>query len=414
MKFLYISFFFPPLGGAEPRYNLSLIRRLYIKGFLPTIITAPKDYSYPKDQHLEKLIPEGIKIKKISQFRDSNKYINKVRNLMRIPQNPLVFEGWKDIYKAAQAEVIMGNYRFIYSVHGIGASHLAALKLKKETGLPWIADFRDPWVHNFIIWKYMKDKSWNWWYKYQLRKTKNLLGKVLKYADLIVVESPMHGEFLLKDFVIKKDKVVSCGMGYEEDYFSEDEDYLIDFTKKPVIGFVGSVYYGYEDAVKNFVLALRELEKRGYSFTFVSVGGASSLFSKYAQETELKSFVPVDRVSLSKALTLMQKMNFGIVCTFKKHKSHINSKLWEYLRSNLSILAIVPEDGAMARIINEGKCGYILSYDAKETVSILEKALTDYKKGETLRASQEFVAQFSRENMVDKLAEKIEEIICKR
>ena len=413
VKFLYISFCFPPLGGAESRHNLSLIRRLYAKDFLPTIVMAPKDYPYPKDQYLEKLIPEGIKIKRITWFCQFNKYINKERELTKIPLNPLVFKGWKHIYKVAK-EVDIRNYKFIYSVHGIGAAHLAALKLKKETNLPWMAEFRDPWFHNFIVRKYMKDNSWKWWYGYQLRKTKKLLGKVLKYADLIVVESPMHGEFMVKDFGIEKNKVVPYGIGYDEDYFSENENCLINFTQKPVIGFVGSVYYGYEDAVKNFVLALRELEKKGYNFIFVSVGGASSLFSKYARETELKSFIPIDRVSLSKALSLMKKMDYGVLFGLNEHKSNISSKLWEYLKSNLSILAIVPKDGAMARIINEGKCGHILPYDANGMVSTLEKALMDYKKGEVLRANPEFIAQFSRERMVDKLAKKIEQIICKR
>jgi len=414
IKFLYISFFFPPLGGAESRYNLSLIRRLYAKDFLPTIVIAPNDYPYPKDQYLEKLIPEKIEIKRISWFYQPSKYVNKARELIRIPQNPLVFKGWRNLYETARAEAISESYKFIYSVHGIGAAHLAALRIKRETHLPWVAEFRDPWFHNFIFRKYMKDKSWKWWYAYQLRKTRKLLGKVLKYADLIVIESPMHGEFMVKDFGIEKDKVVPCGMGYDEDYFSENENCLVNFTQKPVIGFVGSVYYGYEDAVRNFILALKELEKRGHGFTFVSVGGASSLFSKYAQEVGLKSFIPIDKVSLCKALSLMKKMDFGVVCTFSKHKSHINSKLWEYLKSSLSILAIVPEDGAMAKIVKEGKCGYVLPYNAKEMIPILKKALNNYGEGKVLRANPEFIAQFSRERMVDKLVEKIEEMICKK
>ena len=40
------------------------------------------------------------------------------------------------------------------------------------------------------------------------------------------------------------------------DHFAEDEDPLIHFTKTPVIGFVGSTYYGYDDAIRNFIRAL--------------------------------------------------------------------------------------------------------------------------------------------------------------
>ena len=413
-NFLYISFFFPPLGGPEPRHNLSVIRRLYAKGFSPTIVTAPQEISYSKDQFLESLIPEEIKIRRITWPYEPNKYISKIRELTKIPANPFVFKGWRHIYKAARKEVVSANYQFLYSVHGIGAAHLAALRLKRETGLPWVVEFRDPWSHNFILWKYLRDKSWAWWYEYNFRKTKKFLGKVLENADLVIVESPMHGDLLVRDFGISEDNVVSYGIGYDEDYFSETESCLINFTQKPVIGFVGSVYHGYDDAVRNFVLALRELEKRGYNFSLVSVGDNSSLFSKCAQEADLKSFLPIDRVKLSTALTLMQRMDFGLVCTFSEHKSHINSKLWEYLKSNLSILAIVPEDGSMAKIVNEGKCGYVLPYNAEGMIPILERAFNEYGEEKALRASPEFVAQFSRERMVDKLVEKLEWICSKK
>lgn len=437
MNFLYISFFFPPLAGAEPRHNLSLIRRLHAKGFIPTVITAPKDFSYPKDPALEELIPKGIGIKRITWPYNSNKYINKGKELLKIPPNPLLFKGWKYLYQAAKEAISENsqaqhansgfnsnsNFSFIYSVHGIGAAHLAAMKLKTKTNLPWVAEFRDPWFHNLIIWKYLKDKSWSWWYWYNLRRTKKLTEKILKKADLVVVESPMHGELLIKDFGVEKNRVVPYGMGYETDFsfqsnqsnqydqYDQSENCLITFPRKPVIGFVGFIYYGYEDAVKNLTLALRELEKRGYTFSLISVGDTSSQFSKFAREAGLKSFLPIDRVSLPLALSLMREMDFGLVCTFVEHKSHINSKIWEYLEAGLSIVAIVPKDGAMAKIIEAGACGYILPYDADGMIPILEKIFGDYKAGKTPKATSEFISQFSCEHMVDKLAKKLREII---
>ena len=61
-KFLYISFFFPPMGGAEPRHNLSTVRRLYSEGFLPTIVTSPEGYPYARDEYLKQLVPPGLEI----------------------------------------------------------------------------------------------------------------------------------------------------------------------------------------------------------------------------------------------------------------------------------------------------------------------------------------------------------------
>ena len=411
VNFLYLSFFFPPLAGPEPRHNLSRVRCLYKKDFIPTIITVSSDFDYPKDDFLVHLIPKDIEIKRFKWPHSSNKFFKKFRSIIKLPENPLIFRGWKSIYDKAKKEIFNKNFQFIYSVHGIGAVHLAALKLKKETGLPWVAEFRDPWIHNVIIWKYMKDRSLKYWYLYQLIRTKRFLKKILEYADLVVVESPIHGNFLVRDFDTPKGKIVSYGMGYDESYFPRDEDCLINFTKKPVIGFVGSDYYGYDEAINNFVWALKELERDGYEFTLISVGSASLLFSQYAREIGLKNFVPIDRVSLSFALSIMKRMDFGVVCTFKKHKSHINSKIWEYLRANLSILAIVPKDGAMAQIINEGKCGYIFPYNAKEMVPVLKNILSNYRNGKVLRAEPKFIVQFSAEYMVDKLVKKIKKIL---
>jgi len=410
-KFLYLSFIFPPLAGAEPRHNLSVIRRLYSKGFLPTIITAPEDYQYPKDEYLRSLIPKDINIRRCKWPYKYEKYIIAARALMRFPKNPLIFKGWKHLYKAAQNEIEKEEYEFIYSVHGIGAAHLATLKLNKKTGLPWIAEFRDPWIHNVILQTYMQDNSWRWWYCYQFRKAKKYLDEVLKNADLIITESPMHGDFLARDFKIDKEKVLPLGMGYEEDYFKDINKVPIEFTKRPVIGFVGTIYYGYEYAVENFVKALKQLEDKGFKFTLVTVESSSNIFSKYAERINLKGFLPISRVEYPTALSLMNSMDFGVVIATKDYSSWINSKIWEYLRLNLSTLGIVPEDGAMAKIIDNGKCGYILPYDAESMVPILEGALKDYKEGETRKSNYDFVKFFSREKMVDELIKKIEEMV---
>lgn len=144
------------------------------------------------------------------------------------------FRDWKNIYRAARDEISNGNYQFIYSVHGIGAAHLAALRLRKGIGLPWVAEFRDPWPGHSFVWDYMKDKCWQWYYKYNRRNAKRLLRKVLQYADLIVVESPMHRDVLVRDFGINKNSVVPYGIGYDEEYFSQGESSLIKFVKKHV------------------------------------------------------------------------------------------------------------------------------------------------------------------------------------
>ena len=411
-RFLYISFFFPPAGGPEARHNLSQVRALYKRGFTPTVITAPEDIDYPKDEHLLQLVPEDIGIKRFPWPGRNNRIVDRVRRLGRFPENPVVFKNWQDIYRAAKAELSHNDYDFIYSVHGIGSAHLAARQLKKETGLKWVAEFRDPWVHNCILWDYMKDHSWAWWYRKEFNKARRRQRQVLSCADLVVVESPVHAELSTADFGIENKRVVPYGMGFNEEYFAGPADPIVSFPTAPVIGFVGSAYYGYDDALRNFVSALKQLEDAGCRFTFVSVGDSSSRFATFARQIGLHSFVPVERVSLAQALALMRTMDLGLVCVGQEYRANINSKLWEYMRANLSILALVPEDGAMARVVTEGRCGYVLPYDAAGMKDILRQLLDDYRRDRLLRATPEYVAQFSREKIGVKLVQKIEEMLC--
>lgn len=414
MDFLYISFFLPPLGGAEPRHNLSTIRRLCSHGFHPTVITAPLDFDHPKDPALADLMPPQADVLRVGWPHGGRKIVSKARELLRIPGNPLIFGGSGRLYEAARGALREGGHSFMYSVHGIGAAHLAALRLKRVTGLPWIAEFRDPWYHNAIAWKYLREKSWRWWCEYHRARTKTFTSRILSEADLIVVESPQHGECLIRDFGVLREKVLPCGMGFEPDYFSDLPPRQLDLPRRPVIGYVGYSYHGHEEVVGGFVHALRKLEKRGVKFTLVTVGDSSGTFSRAALETGLESFLPIGRVSLAMSLALMQGVDLGLVYRIPEDICNINSKLWEYLRSGVSLLALVPPGGAMATLIDEGRCGYLLPYDADAMADVLLAAIRDYGAGKLKRAAPEFIAQFSADRMVSELAERIREIVGKR
>ena len=409
--FLYISYFFPPHGGPESRHNLSMIRALGEHGFCPTVLTAPENVEYPKDRALCALIPDGMEIRRFFRPRQTNAYLVKARQALGIPRNPLEFEGAKEIYRAARSVLNEHPAEFIYSVHGIGAAHLAALRLKERTGLPWVAEFSDPLIHNSIIWAYMKDHSWRWWMAHQRRRTRALQREMLAAADLVVVESPRHAELLVSDFGLPENRVVSYGLGYGEEYFAEPGSPLVRFTNRPVIGFIGSIYYGYDDALQDLLTALKELEDQGETFTFVSVGSSSAAFAGWARAIGLKNFLSIERVGLDQALALMASLDLGLVCVSADYATNINSKIWEYLRANVSILALVPDPGAMADLVRDGRCGYLLPYDSAGMVQVLRGVLEDHRTGRLPRARPEFVAQFSRARLAAKLALRIGAIL---
>ena len=313
--------------------------------------------------------------------------------------------------KVARKALKARDYALIYSVNGIGIEHSVALDLKRSTGMPWVAEFRDPWIHNLIEWQFVKDSSWQWWCRRQFNKVKQMQREIVNNADLIVVESPMHADFLVADFNLSPQKVVSFGMGFEAEYLQDVKERFVEFPTRPAIGFVGQMYYRYYPAIKNLIEALRLLEREGHEFTFVSVGDPKKTLHKLAHQAKLENFLPIDNVDYVHAVSIMKQLDFGVVATCEACLPHINSKLWEYLALNLSILAVAPNEGSMAAILQEGNCGYVLPYEKESMVLALKEAFDDHEQGNARHAKADFVESYSRERMVAQLVKRLEKLL---
>lgn len=429
-KLLFIAFIFPPLAGPSPRHNLSTVRELLAHGFSPTVVTAPEAVPtvplllsavvrslepsashWPRDESLRSLIPEEVTVVRCPWSLGYRRVLRELADHMRVPRLKYFFAHERHVLcKVAQQALEADDCELIYSVDGIGVEHSAALELKRKTGLPWVAEFRDPWIHNRPEWQQIRDTSWHWWCSRQFKRVRRLQQEIVNNADLVVVESPLHGEYLIRDFKLDAQKVVPFGMGFEPSYLSDMDEALVAFPTRPVIGFVGRIYYGYQFVIRNLIVALKILERQGYRFTLASVGGDST-FHKFATEARLRSFVPIGKVDHSIALSMMNALDFGVVAACETCFSNINSKLWEYLALNLSILAIAPHGGSMDSLVTAGNCGYVLPYDVESMVPVLKSALNDFNDESVKRATPEFIQGYSRQMMVAELAKRLETLV---
>jgi glycosyltransferase involved in cell wall biosynthesis len=417
---LYLAFNFPPFAGPGPRHNLSTVRQLFSANFLPTVITASEQRPPPlllanklaSDEYLRSKIPKEITLIPCDWPFRYRHVLPFILSTLKFTPVPYSFNrGSKFIFNVARRQVEAQDYKLIYSVNGIGLEHQAALKLKQSTGLPWVAEFRDPWIHSLTEWQSIKDRSWQWWCRHQFNKVKQMQREIVNNADLIVVESPMHGELLINDFNLDAQKVVPLGVGYETDYLSEIKKGFIEFPTRPAIGLIGTVWYGYQHAIKNLIAALRALEREGYQFTLVSVGDPDSTFYRFAKEAKLTNFVPIRQVDYLSAVSIMNELDFGIVAICEKCFPTINSKLWEYLALDVSILGVVPKGGSMDAIIDAGKCGYVLPYDAESMLPTLKEVFNDYEQGKVRHAKVDFSQSYSRKTVVAQLVERIEKLL---
>jgi hypothetical protein len=88
-------------------------------------------------------------------------------------------------------------------------------------------------------------------------------------------------------------------------------------------------------------------------------------------------------------------------------KAQVPAKLYNYLIMNGPVLAIAPEQGAVARIVSETGMGTVVSPESsvRRVADVLRGFFDDWRRGELkLRANQERIAAYDRRKHVEELA----------
>src|SRR6266850_2477068 len=114
-----MAYFFPPLGGGGTQRTVKLVR------------------------YLE---PAGVRIERQQGERRAGAFqaLRKIQSWIALPDG---YAGWARAARhASDARIVAGGIDAIWTTSSPESAHLAGLALRRRRGVPWVADFRDPWV----------------------------------------------------------------------------------------------------------------------------------------------------------------------------------------------------------------------------------------------------------------------------
>lgn len=368
---MIVSHFYPNGSIVEAKNNYLTLLEFEKNGFEVDVCTLSNEKEYP--QNVKYVVPRKTKF-----FSNKNIYYNFFRKKIHFAPLTLEFLYVKDFLKVLN-DVDMLQYAAVYTVFGDGSEHIVGMKLKeKNKHLKHIAEFRDPWIHNEIAKKYFYDHNFKFYADFKWKRLKHIQNNLITKLDLLLVESKIHGDKIRKEFNYQKD-IVFCN-GYSDLFKEKVLDLDIDFKNKPVIGFIGYTYYGYNDVAETFIEVLEELEVEGVDFTFISVG--DNHFSTLVSHSKLKNFYAFSKVPYPKALSFMKKIDIGLALILKSYPHNINSKIFEYMQTKKFTIAIAPKNGEMDKILTEYDRGMVLSYQKDQMKQELKELLTNKRSFE--------------------------------
>ena len=214
-NFLLISYYWPPSGGVGVQRWLKLSKYLPEEGWRPVVLTPENPAFELKDPKLQSLVSPEVEVLRLpiwepyhlaSKFSGkkgadinygvaleskSNKLSTKLMHWVRgnlILPDPRIF--WlKPASKFAMDILEKNEIKAIITTGPPHSMHLIGRKIKRKTGLPWIADFRDPWSEWDVLRRMYSGKiAMNLHRKWE--------RSVLQEADLVIGSAPYLSDSL--------------------------------------------------------------------------------------------------------------------------------------------------------------------------------------------------------------------------
>lgn len=162
-RLLIVCYFYPPLAGGGVHRVLGFTRYLPAHGWACTVVCAGGEDYWVRDETLERDIPRGTEVIRATGgsglatllrlargrggARRSRGAFAGLRALSDWWLLPDSYVGWAGrAARAAAARIAEGGVDAILTSSPPDSAHLAGLELRRRFDLPWVADFRDPWV----------------------------------------------------------------------------------------------------------------------------------------------------------------------------------------------------------------------------------------------------------------------------
>jgi hypothetical protein len=416
---LVIAFHYPPDNSSTGVLRtLKFTEYLLRHDWRSHVVTAPSDLYVSRNPAGEAEISAQVQVERA--WACDVKQTFGIRGIypawLGIPDR---FWPWFFAARRTGARAILdGGMDAIYSTYPLPTAHLVGLSLKKQFGLPWIADFRDPWATE-------GEQG------LAARIERRLERKVVLAADRVICNTPaMRRSFLARYPGEAPEKFVTITNGYDEKDFA---------SITPVPSGKFQVFYpGSIDPEnrnpKGLFAGIRHALDRGWlnpgdlRVTFLGCGpyADSAPFRHDLQTCGLEPFVEIirDRIPYRDALARMAGSDVVVVLSENLSDDdrdssiqqwtamQVPAKLYEYLRVGRPLLALVG-DGAVKELLERTGAGAPISSRDTEQIALALKRCYETRQQATPVAGQvdPRVSAYSRENLTVLLAHELNALV---
>ena len=371
-------YYWPPSGGSGVQRWLFLANYFAAKGMDVTVYVPNNPRIAQRDDALRQKVHQGIteiKVDGWEPMQHSSKPIGEnlgekrgvVKRFMLWVRANFFIPDARVYWAKAATQVFLKQHKqkpidLIITSGPPHSLHIIGMQAKQQTGMLWIADFRDPWTGFFQNRSLPLSKK-------AKQKHKQLEQKVLQHADRVVVTAPS----LKSDFKTHNPNIAILTNGYEQ------------LLPTVTAAATGMVYAGSLKAQQNPTVLWQAIASLIKSNAAFDEAFSLDVYGKVATsiKAEVKSlgiethvrflgYQPKEVVDVqltnAKALLLL-----GINMPMTANVIH--GKLFEYMAAQRPVLGIGPKPSDMQALFDAHQLGVYVSFTEQ---SIIKETLLSW------------------------------------
>lgn len=401
---LLIAFHFPPQAASSGiQRTLSFSKHLGRHGWDPMVLSAhPRAYSQQNPSQLTS-VPADLVVRRAFAL-DAKHHLGikgRYPGVLAVPDRWTTW--WLGAIPAGLSLIRRYKPQLIWSTFPISTAHLIALTLHRLTGLPWVADFRDPMLQPTYPASPLQRRVYGWIERQAITRCQAAVFTTFSAMETYRQRFP-H---------IATDKFHVVENGYDEDGFGPQLPAQApgsSVSQRLVLVHSGVLYRDGRDP-SPFLRAVADLKLRGLADAtslriVLRAPGDLAAVSSMVDQADVADIVEVaPPVPYRLALEEMLMADGLMVFQGTLFNTQIPAKIYEYFRARKPILGLVDPVGETARVLGRAGFDDLADADSAEAIApILARFIDKVRNGQAPVASEALIQSSSRQYRASELA----------
>ncbi len=399
-----VAYHLPPLAGSSGiQRTLRFAQNLPALGWQPLLLTVhPRAYEKTSDDLLGDL-PPGIELRRAFAL-DTARHLTLKGRYLGAMARPDRWISWRvDGVRQGMQMIREFKPEVIWSTYPIATAHVIGAELQRRSGLPWIADFRDPMAQP----DYPPDPRTR-------ASFLDIEAQAAAQARYCMFTTPGAARDYQQRYPQAASKTLVLENGFDEESFVQAAQALprkaASSSSVPFVLLHSGIVYPSERDPTDLLKAVRRLNAEGrLTPAMLKIRFRASvheqLLTQLATEHGVQDFIEIcPPIAYREALAEMMSVDGLLVMQATNCNAQIPAKTYEYLRAGRPILGLTDPVGDTAWALRKAGVTDIVALDSVSDIARALPAFLDkLRDGSAAVPSAAAVAQSSRQGRTQEL-----------